>query len=145
MAEFPQLTEEDFIVFTKTMEELLARSEAIAALLVEKSGHLIHKCGNGEFDTTTMATLASNSFNAVQFMASLINEANFTGMYQQGDRLSTVLLNVDDNCLVMIIFSPHLSIGAVRYYAADTIKTLAQQMEIAQQRGPGLHFDLTDL
>jgi len=81
MAGFPQITEEDSKSFTETLNELVLQSEATSALIVEKAGYLIHQCGRcADFDTTQVATLASNAFNATQFLASLITETNFTGM-----------------------------------------------------------------
>ena len=145
MADFPQLTEEDYQVFTRALEELISKSEAGSALLIEKAGHLIHHCGNGEYDATAMAALASNTFNAVQFMAGMLAETNFNGMYQQGDKVSTVLLNVDEHLLLMIIFPAHLSVGAVRYYAGETTKAISTQLETASNRAGNLKFDLTDL
>ena len=59
-------------------------------------------------DTTTFATLGSNAYNAVQFMAQLVNENNFTSMYQQGENFSTLMVNVDENSLLVIVF-PHAS------------------------------------
>ena len=71
MGQFPQLIQEDLDHLNTVMHELLDKSEANMALLVEKAGYLIHQCGNPEqIDTTTFATLGSNAYNAVQFMAS---------------------------------------------------------------------------
>ena len=76
------------ITSTSVMRELLDKSEANIALLVEKAGYLIHQCGNPEqIDTTTFATLGSNAYNAVQFMASLVNESNFTSHVPAGREL----------------------------------------------------------
>ena len=62
------------------MGELLTKSEAHVALLVEKAGYLIHQCGNpASIDTTTFATLGSNAYNAVQFMAQLVGVAILIG------------------------------------------------------------------
>src|SRR5258706_560470 len=132
--------------FTSVLNDLLERSEASAALLVEKAGHLLHQCGqNEQFNAEVMATLASNSFNAVQFMAGLMGEANFPGMYQQGENFSTLMLNVDEHCILVIIFKAQVSVGAVKHFAGSTIKALAEQIRLAEQRAPGAGFDLTDL
>src|SRR5437016_12222335 len=97
MGAFPALNQEDIDLVDHILRELLQKSEANVALLVEKAGYLIHQCGNPEqLDTTTFATLGSNAYNAVQFMASLVNESNFTSMYQQGEHFSTLMVNVDD-------------------------------------------------
>lgn len=127
------------------MRELLKESEATIALLVEKAGYLIHQCGNpDQLDTTTFATLGSNAYNAVQFMASLVNESNFTSMYQQGENFSTLMLNIDENSLLVIVFPTHLTVGSMKYYAGTTAKTIGDRIQIATARGDS-GIDLCDL
>ena len=56
MGQFPQLNQEDLDALDVAMSELLGKSEANVALLVEKAGYLIHQCGNQEaMDATTFA------------------------------------------------------------------------------------------
>ena len=65
MGQFPQLNQEDLDQLNAVMGDLLTKSEAHVALLVEKAGYLIHQCGNpSSIDTTTFATLGSNAYNA---------------------------------------------------------------------------------
>jgi CDGSH-type Zn-finger protein/predicted regulator of Ras-like GTPase activity (Roadblock/LC7/MglB family) len=143
---FPQLIEEDFRQISGAIDDLLAKSDASGAMLVEKAGHLIVKAGDIEqFNPDIFCTLASNSFNAVQFMVGMLNETSFQGIYQQGETYSTLMLNVDEDCLVVIVFKSSLAVGAVKYYASDTIKTIASLLKTAGQRDPTVRFDLTDL
>ena len=111
MGQFPTLNQEDITEIESAMRDLLTKSEANIALLVEKAGYLIHQCGNpDQLDTTTFATLGSNAYNAVQFMANLVNESNFTSMYQQGESFSTLMLNVDerpDDCAKFVLLLNH--------------------------------------
>ena len=145
MSQFPSLNQEDLDVLDATLLELLKKSEANVALLVEKAGYLIHQCGNQEsMDTTTFATLGSNAYNAVQFMASLVNENNFTSLYQQGENYSTLMLNVDENSLLVIVFPTHLTVGSMKYYASPTVKAIADRIVVASQRGD-TGLDLSDL
>src|SRR5258705_11858929 len=135
MSQFPQLNQEDLDHLNIVMRELLQKSEANVALLVEKAGYLIHQCGNPEhLDTTTFATLGSNAYNAVQFMASLVNENNFTSMYQQGENYSTLMVNIDENSLLVIVFPTHLTVGSMKYYANPTVKSIAERIQVAAQR-----------
>ncbi len=145
MANFPQLTEEDFQQFDSALNELLAKSEASTILIVEKAGHLIHQCGTSHGGADQLATLAANSFAATQFMAGLSGEPNFTGMFQQGEKISTLIMNIEEHCILVILFSSSLSVGLIKHYAASTIQRVADQLQIAQQRAPGVGFDLTDL
>ena len=146
MGQFPQLNQEDLDHLNVVMRELLAKSEAHVALLVEKAGYLIHQCGNPEsIDTTTFATLGSNAYNAVQFMAQLVNENNFSSMYQQGENFSTLMVNVDENSLLVIVFPTHLTVGSMKYYATPAARSIADRIVVAGQRDPGKGLDLSDL
>jgi predicted regulator of Ras-like GTPase activity (Roadblock/LC7/MglB family) len=145
MGQFPQLIQEDIDRFEEVLAELLRKSEANIALLVEKAGYLIHQSGNPEeIDTTTFATLGSNAYNAVQFMASLVNESNFTSMYQQGESHSTLMLNVDENSLLVIVFPTSLTVGSMKYYAGPAVRSIAKRIDEASQR-PSAALDLSDL
>ena len=81
-------------------------------------------------------------FNSV---ASLVGEKNFTSLYQQGDHASILVMNVDQFCLLTVIFKATLSVGAIKYYAADTITKVANQLKRAQQRSPEGGLDLSML
>ncbi len=146
MSQFPTLHQEDIDLIDAVLCELLRKSEANIALLVEKAGYLIHQCGNPEqIDTTTFATLGSNAYNAVQFMASLVNESNFSSMYQQGESYSTLMLNIDENSLLVIVFPTHLTVGSMKYYAGPAVRSIADKIALASQRAPGAGLDLSDL
>jgi predicted regulator of Ras-like GTPase activity (Roadblock/LC7/MglB family) len=146
MGQFPQLIQEDLDHLNLVMHELLNKSEANMALLVEKAGYLIHQCGTQDsIDTTTFATLGSNAYNAVQFMAQLVNEKNFTSMYQQGEHFSTLMVNVDENSLLVVVFPTHLTVGSMKYYASPAARSIAQRIEVASLRTPESGLDLSDL
>ena len=145
MAAFPSLNQEDIDLVDSVLRDLLKKSEATVALLVEKAGYLIHQCGNPEsLDTTTFATLGSNAYNAVQFMASLVNENNFTSMYQQGENFSTLMVNVDENSLLVIVFPTHLTVGSMKYYAGPAVRSIFDRIQVATARGDGIDFSDVD-
>ena len=146
MGQFPQLIQDDLDALNVAMRDLLKKSEANVALLVEKAGYLIHQCGSQEsMDSTTFATLGSNAYNAVQFMAQLVNESNFTSMYQQGEHFSTLMVNVDENSLLVIVFPTHLTVGSMKYYATPAAKAIGERIHLASARAPGTGLDLSDL
>ena len=146
MGQFPQLTQEDVDHVDTVLRELLERSEASLALLVEKAGYLIQQAGDtSQVDTTTFATLGSNAYNAVQFMASLVNESNFTSMYQQGENFSTLMLNVDENSLLVLVFPTHVTVGSLKYFATPAARTLHERIQIAAKRTGALGLDLSDM
>jgi len=131
--------------FDKVLADLITKSEAKLAMIVEKAGYLIHEYGNAaSLDTTTLATLGSNAYNATHFMAQLVNEHNFSSMYQQGESYSTLILNIDEDCILVLIFGTEHTVGSLKYYAAPVVKQLGQQMRIAGARGE-TPLDLSDM
>ena len=138
----PQLIAEDMRELDRVLGDLVTRSEASAALIIDKAGFLIAETGDfGEFDSTTLAALAAGTFAATQGMASVISEPNFTCVYQQGENFSLLVRNVDAETLVMVVFQAHVSVGAVKYFANAAVAQLARQFETAQQRNPGGKVD----
>ena len=142
----PQLIEEDMREIDGALGDLLTKSEATSALVLDKGGFLITQCGdNRRFDTTTLGALAAAMYAATQGIASLVGEIDFSSVYQQGDNISLLVNNVDEHCLLLVIFRAQISVGAVKYYALGTIAQLAQQLRAAQARAPGEGYDLSVL
>jgi predicted regulator of Ras-like GTPase activity (Roadblock/LC7/MglB family) len=139
----PQLIAEDIREFDRVLSELVSRSEASAALIIDKAGFLIAQTGDfGQFDSTTLAALAAGTYAATQGMASVISEPNFTCVYQQGENFSLLVRNVDRETLLVVVFEAHVSVGAVKYFANASAPQLSRQFESAQQREPGASLDL---
>jgi predicted regulator of Ras-like GTPase activity (Roadblock/LC7/MglB family) len=146
MATLPQLLEEDIQCFEGVLSEYLDRSDAATALIIDKGGFLIaHKGDSRRFDLTTIAALASGAFMANQTIANLVHEEDFESVYQQGSKSSMFVTNIDENCLLMVIFPSKTGVGVVKYHAADTRKAIAAQLQSAHQRDPSGGLDLSVL
>ena len=146
MATLPQLIEEDVNELCRALQELLLKTDASVALVIDKGGFLITECGDHhEIDTTTLAALSAASFAATQGIATLVSESNFSSVYQQGETFSLLVLNVDEYCLLTIVFKAHISVGAVKYFAEATTKIVAVQMKKSHERDPSTGLDLSML
>src|SRR5213083_3380688 len=137
MATLPQLIEEDVQQLETVLEELLEKTDATTALIIDKGGFLISHGGDSrQFDLTTIAALASGAYLANQTIANLVHETNFNSVYQQGEKFSMFVVCVDECCLLTVIFKAHLSVGAVKYFAGPAAESLARQLVLAQERNP---------
>lgn len=146
MAILPQLIEEDIQEFEATLKELLRRSEAETALILDQGGFLIVQAGrSASLDTTTLCALSAASYAATQGIAQLLSEPNFNSVYQQGQASSLLVMPVDDSCLLAVIFKTPISVGAVRYFGEPALHRLAAQFTIARQRHPEAGLDLSRL
>jgi len=146
MATLPQLIKEDIQQLETVLRDLLEKSEATTAVVIDKGGFLIsHQGDDRRFDLTTIAALASGAYLANQTIANLIHETNFNSVYQQGEKFSLFTVSVDEYCLLTIIFKAQLSVGAVKYFALPAAELIAKQLQIAQVRDPGGGLDLSVL
>ncbi len=146
MATLPQLIEDDIQCLDETLREFIASADASAALIIDKGGFLItHQGDSSDFDLTTIAALSSGAFLANQTIAGLVNETNFNSIYQQGEKFSLFVVNIDDHCLLVVIFKAQSGVGVVKYYAAAAVQRIAAQLVTAQERAPGKGYDLSVL
>ena len=147
MATLPQLIEEDIQRLDDALRELLEKTDATTALIIDKGGFLITSQGDSrQFDLTTIAALASGAYMANQTIANLVHETNFNSVYQQGEKFSMFVLCIDEYCLLAVIFKAQLSVGARQVLLRSRrCRAIAEQLEIAQQRDPGAGLDLSEL
>jgi predicted regulator of Ras-like GTPase activity (Roadblock/LC7/MglB family) len=146
MFTLPQLLEEDIEVLSRALRELITKSEATAALVIDNGGFLIAQEGNTEsFDSTTVGALASAAFSATRETALLIGESNFSFMYQQGTTVSMLAGKIDDHCVLVVVFPAQIGVGVVKYYCGATVRAVADQMKKAYFRNPEGGVDLSVL
>jgi predicted regulator of Ras-like GTPase activity (Roadblock/LC7/MglB family) len=146
MGTLPQLLEEDIHFLDRVLGEFLKSTDATAALILDKGGFLLTFQGDtSQFDVTTISALASGAYMANQTIANLVSETNFDSVYQQGETYSMFTTNVDEHCLLLIIFPAKVGVGIVKYSAGAARERIAEQMLIAQQRDPSAGIDLSVL
>jgi predicted regulator of Ras-like GTPase activity (Roadblock/LC7/MglB family) len=146
MATLPQLLEEDIRQLDGILREFLDRTDAATALIVDQGGFLITHQGEArQFDLTTIGALASGAYLANQTIAQLIHETRFESVYQAGTQFSIYVTNVNDECMLLVIFKAQVGVGVVKYYARETRERVARQLQLAHERDPGAGLDLSVL
>ena len=146
MSTLPQLIEEDIKSLEGALKELLTRTDASSALIIDQGGFLISSQGNSqEFDLTTIAALASGAFMANQTIANMVHETNFNSVYQQGEKFSMFVMCIDDYCMLVVIFKAQVSVGLIKYYGAPAVARIAAQLQTAKDRDPAGGLDLSVL
>ncbi|MBI4325601.1 MAG: hypothetical protein HY674_10105 [Chloroflexi bacterium] len=147
MASLPQLLEEDIARIDSVAGDFLARSEASVVLLTAEGGFCFFRKGDeGQFQASALGALASGVFEGTQAIAGIISEPNFSSIYQQGEKYSLLVSKVDAHGnLFIVLFPAHLSLGAIKYYAASAIQSIGEQIQTARQRAPGQGLDLAML
>jgi predicted regulator of Ras-like GTPase activity (Roadblock/LC7/MglB family) len=146
MFTLPQLQEGDWNELNRLLGLLVKASDATAALLTDKAGFRLAEQGAGHsFDTTSLCALATGAFMATQAIAGLLDEPNFSNVYQQGERFSMLVSNVDDYSVLIVIFPSSVSAGAIKFHSAEVLPQIASQLQRAKERAPGEGMDLAML
>jgi len=146
MGTLPQLLEEDIQRLDDVLRDLLTQSDATTAIILDKGGFVITSQGDSrQFDLTTIGALASGAYLANQTIANLVHEENFDSVYQQGENFSMLATNIDEFCLMVVIFRAQVGVGVVKYHATELRKKIAKQLKIAQERDPSAGLDLSVL
>ncbi len=146
MATLPQLIDDDMRVLDAALRDFISQSSATAALVVDKGGFLITQQGEaGDVDFTTLGALASGAFMASQTIAGLVGEKNFNSTFQQGERFSLFVTEIDEHCLLIVLFKSATGAGLVKYYSSNCASQIARQLIEAQTRSPENGFDLSVL
>ncbi len=118
---------DDMAVIDNILSEFLRLSNARAALLVDKGGHMITKRGSTQsFDSDTISALVAGSFAATKEMARVLGEEEFSVMFHQGLRDNIQLSLIGDRTLLTVIFDEATTIGMVRLYASETARRLEE-------------------
>jgi hypothetical protein len=56
-----------------------------------------------------------------------------------------VVSNIDEHCLLCVIFPSQSGVGVVKYFAGVAISRIAAQLAVAGARDPGNGLDLSEL
>jgi predicted regulator of Ras-like GTPase activity (Roadblock/LC7/MglB family) len=119
-----------------TQNQLEAIDHAIAANLIEAgldniilmdmAGNTIAKYDNGKthLDSTAFAALAAGNFAAVDAMAKLVGETEFSLLFHKGEKSSIHFSKVNEETLLITMFSKDISLGLVRLKVAETIQEI---------------------
>lgn len=145
MKGFPQLTTEDVQQLELLSKDFVSRSGVLSALVVESAGYIIHHAG-GELpcDAREFASLASNAFSAAQAMSRRLKENFFTHLRISGTGFHTLIRQVDDTCLLVVVFDTRIPPEKVEGEAIATVIGIYERLEIARHRAPGATVDFAD-
>jgi len=93
---------------------------------MDMAGNTIAKYDNGKsaLDATAFAALAAGNFAAVDAMAKLIGESEFSLLFHKGEKSSIHFSKANNETLLITMFNKNISLGLVRLKVAETIKKI---------------------
>lgn len=116
----PQWTlfENDFRSIDQVLAELLERTNALSAHLIDRSGQLITSAGRvDDFDAMSFASLVAADFTANAELAQLLGEKGVDAVVSEGRLRSIHSCLLADRVILCTVFDKRSSLGLVRFRA----------------------------
>ena len=77
-------------------------------------------------ETLSLASLAASSFAATQQLAKLLDESEFTLLFNEGSGVNLHVSQVTDQILLLVTFGRETQVGKVRLYSQRAIEILRE-------------------
>ena len=92
-------------------------------LLVDMAGNTIaaHDNGKSSLDSTAFAALAAGNYAAVDAMAKLVGESEFSLLFHKGEKASINFSKINEDTLLITMFNKEISLGLVRLKVSETV------------------------
>lgn len=123
----PQWTlfENDFRTIDQVLAELLERTNALSAHLIDRSGQLITSAGRvDDFDAMSFSSLVAADFTANAELAMLLGESGVTAVVSEGRQRSIHSCLLADRVILCTVFDKRSSLGLVRLRARKASEAL---------------------
>ena len=114
------------------LQDDLVESGAHSVLLIDLAGNIIAHSDNGncDHDVYSLAALASANFAAVDTMAKIVGEQEFSLLFHKGENANIHFSKVSGDNLLITIFGKKVTLGLLRLKVAEAIEkinTIIQQ------------------
>ncbi len=95
-------------------------------LFIDMAGNTIAKHDNGKnrLDSIAFAALAAGNFATVDAMAKLVGESEFSLLFHKGKKSSIHFSKVNDDTILITMFTKDISLGLVRLKVSEAIKQI---------------------
>jgi predicted regulator of Ras-like GTPase activity (Roadblock/LC7/MglB family) len=109
-----------------SLDKNLIKSGAHCVLLISMAGNIIAKCDNGKCnrDEYSLAALAAGNVGAVDAMAQIVGEKDFSLLFHQGQNESLHFSKINKDFLLVTIFGHEISLGMLRLKVAEVIEKI---------------------
>ena len=132
------LHDPEYNAFLAILKRLLADSYAKVVFLIDKNGSMLASVGEtGEFDTTSIASLAAGNIAATGGLASLIGEKEFSILFHEGEKDNMHISVVDNRLILVVIFDKRSSVGLVRLRVRRADDELSKILHAVDERKSG--------
>lgn len=110
----------------KVIQDNLITAGLDNVIFIDMAGNTIahHDNGKSQLDAIGFAALAAGNFAAVEAMAQMAGESEFSLLFHRGEKSSIHLSKVNDQTLLISMFNKEISLGLVRLKVGEAIDSI---------------------
>ncbi len=114
----------------RILQEDLVQCGVHNVLLIDTAGNIIARGhdGNSDHDIYSLAALASANFAAVDTMAKIVGEDEFSLLFHKGEKESIHFSKVQNDFLLLSIFGKEVALGLLRLKVAEAIEKIKKEL-----------------
>jgi predicted regulator of Ras-like GTPase activity (Roadblock/LC7/MglB family) len=123
-----EFDEKQFEQIERILNDELLRLGVSCVMLIDLAGNILVNLDNGQtrHDVYSLAALAAGNFGAVNEMARIIGEDDFSLLFHKGEKESIHFSRVSEDLLLLNIFGKNVSLGFLRLKVAEAVRKLKQ-------------------
>jgi predicted regulator of Ras-like GTPase activity (Roadblock/LC7/MglB family) len=108
------------------LNDELIRLGVSCVMLIDFAGNILANLDDGKtnHDVYSLAALAAGNFGAVNEMAKIIGEDDFSLLFHKGEKESIHFSKITDDLLLVTIFGKNVSLGFLRLKVAEAIRKI---------------------
>ena len=120
------LGQEQLEAIEKILQENLVESGVTSVLLIDMAGNIIVHRDNGhcDHDVYSLAALASANFAAVDTMAKIVGEEEFSLLFHKGENENIHFSKVNNEFLLITIFGKEVALGLLRLKVTEAVERI---------------------
>src|ERR1041385_7699909 len=146
MNSIPVLTIDDVASLDGVLGDFLKKTEGELTVVIDRGGNVISQFGDRDvMDVTVIAALAAGSFAATRELARRIGEVELNALYHQGNGSHMFMNSIDDDTIMITVFSSRTTVGLVRFYSAATAQNVAEILKSLRHADHGLALNPTEI
>ncbi len=110
------------------LNEDLVESGVKIALVVDMAGHIVANCQGTDcdHDVYSLAALAAGNFGAVNAMAKIVGEDEFSLLFHKGQDENLHFSKINEELLLITTFGNDVSLGFLRLKIAEAIERIRE-------------------
>lgn len=142
MSKSKTLQKEQVEAATAVLEQLRTNLAPEFLGLISTDGHLISVVASSALtDSDSIASLAASSFAATRQLARVMNDAEFTVMFHEGNELNVHIAQAADDVLLVICFHKATQIGKVRLVSSRAHEALKRALSSPGAEEPDVDME----